>query len=53
MKNKDTAYGITSGSIDESCYGFRINEDSDWDVYCPNCMNEIDKILADYKQTRK
>jgi len=53
MKEKDSAYGITRGSIEESCYGFRIDEDSDWDVYCPDCMNEIDKVIADYRRTRE
>ena len=53
MKDKDLAYGISRGSIDETCSGFRIDEDSDWDVYCSECMNEIDKILADYKRTRE
>ncbi|MBI5485042.1 MAG: hypothetical protein HY888_11360 [Deltaproteobacteria bacterium] len=52
MKNKDLAYGISRGSMDESCCGFRIDEDSDWNVYCPECMNEIDKVLADYKRAR-
>lgn len=45
------AYGISKGSIDESCYGFRIDNDSDWDIYCPTCMNLIDKLMADYKRT--
>ena len=52
MNDKDTAYGITSGSIDESCYGFIIDNDTDWDVYCSDCMNEIDRLLADVKRTR-
>jgi hypothetical protein len=52
MKNKYSAYGITKGSIDGSCDGFRIDDDSDWDIYCPDCMNEIDKVLADFKRTR-
>ena len=52
MKDMALAYGITRGSIDESCFGFRIDEDSDWDVYCSECMNEIDKVLADYKRAR-
>jgi hypothetical protein len=40
------AYGLTSGRIDEASYGFRIDEDSEWDIYCPDCMNEIDKLIA-------
>lgn len=50
MNDKDSAYGISRGSINESCYGFRIDDDSDWNIYCPECMNEIDKVLAEYKQ---
>lgn len=41
-----SVYGLTSGSISEACNGFRIDEDSDWDVYCTDCMNEFDKFLA-------
>lgn len=52
MHDNDLAYGISSGSIDESCYGLRIDDNSDWDVYCPECMNEIDKVLAEYKRAR-
>lgn len=52
MKDKDTAYGMTRGSIDESCYGFIIDDDTNWDVYCSDCMNTIDRLLADYKQAR-
>lgn len=52
MKNKDMAYGLTRGIIDEGCYGFRMDSDSDWDVYCSSCMNEIDRLLANFRQTR-
>lgn len=52
INEKDTAYGITRGSVDESCYGFRIDDDTDWDVYCADCMNEIDKLLTDLRQSR-
>lgn len=44
------AYGLTSGNIDETCNGFRIDDDSDWDVYCPVCMNEIDKLIASFRK---
>jgi hypothetical protein len=43
--DKNLVYGITKGSIDESCYGFRVD--------CPNCMDTIDKLIADYKRTRQ
>ena len=52
MQHKDLAHGITRGSIDESSYGFRIDEDSDWDIYCSKCMNEIDRLLSDFKRMR-
>jgi len=45
--NEGTAvYGLTSGSINNACHGFRVDEDTDWDVYCTDCMNEIDRFLA-------
>lgn len=53
MTDTDSVYGISRGFIDESCYGFRVDEDSDWDIYCSECMNEIDKVLADYKRARE
>lgn len=52
MKDKDSAYGITRGSINELCYGFKIDDDSDWDVYCSACMNEIDKLIGNFKRVR-
>ena len=52
MKENDLAYGISRGFIDEPGYGFRIDEVSEWDLYCPDCMNEIDKVLSDYKRMR-
>lgn len=52
MNNGETAYGITRGSVDESCDGFRIDDDTDWDVCCSDCMNIIDKLVADFKRTR-
>lgn len=45
-----TAYGLTSGSINGSCYGFRIDESSEWDIYCSNCMDEIDKLIASFRK---
>jgi hypothetical protein len=52
INNNDVAYGLTKGTVDDECYGFRMDSDSDWDVYCPDCMNEIDKLLSDFKRTR-
>lgn len=52
LKNNDAAYGLTPGSIDESCNGFCIDSDSDWDVYCADCMNEIDRMISVLRQTR-
>ncbi len=44
------AYGLTNGSINEACFGFRVDEDSCWDVYCPSCMTEIDKLIANIRK---
>jgi hypothetical protein len=52
MKEKDSVYGTTRGFIDESSYGFRIDDDSEWDVYCSDCMNEVDKLIGNFKRTR-
>lgn len=53
LNNIDRAYGITMGTIDESCNGFFIDDDSDWDIYCPDCMNIIDKLIANYRNENK
>jgi hypothetical protein len=50
LNEGDAAYGLTRGNINETCYGFRIDENSEWDIYCPDCMNEIDKLLESFKK---
>jgi hypothetical protein len=50
LKDDDSCYGLTRGAIDENCFGFKVDDDSDWDIYCPTCMNLIDKLMADYKR---
>ena len=52
LKDQDAAYGLTPGTIDESCDGFCIDLDSDWDLYCADCMNEIDRLISAHRQTR-
>jgi hypothetical protein len=52
LKDMDAAYGLTPGTIDADCDGFRIDSDSDWDVYCADCMNEIDQMISAHRQTR-
>ncbi|MDZ4186022.1 MAG: hypothetical protein U1D97_13730 [Desulfuromonadales bacterium] len=52
LKDNDAAYGLTPGSIDEDSDGFRIDADSVWDVYRAECMNEIDRMISAYRQTR-
>lgn len=49
MHSGDTAYGLTRGFLEESCDGFRVDDDTDWEVYCANCMNTIDRLMANYK----
>jgi len=39
-------YGLTRGSIDTEMCGFRIDNDSEWEYFCSNCMNKIDLFLA-------
>lgn len=52
LKGSDAAYGLTPGTIDENCFDFRMDSDSDWDVYCADCMNEIDRMIAAHRQKR-
>lgn len=52
LKDQDAAYGLTAGTIDESCDGFRIDSDSDWEVYCAACMNEVDRMISVHRQKR-
>jgi hypothetical protein len=51
LTDKDPAYGLTGGTIDDDCSGFRIDSDSDWDVYCPDCMNVIDRMISTLRLT--
>ncbi|WP_281185441.1 hypothetical protein [Trichlorobacter lovleyi] len=53
LPEETQVYGITSGYVDEACCGFRIDTDSDWDIYCSDCMNTIDKLIANYKKDKK
>ena len=52
LTDKDSAFGLTEGTIDNDCYGFRVDSDSDWDVYCPDCMNDIDRMISTLRQTK-
>jgi hypothetical protein len=52
LKDNDVAYGLTPGVIDEKSDGFCIDSETDWDVYCADCMNEIDRMIAAHRQTR-
>ncbi len=52
LNDNDAAYGLTSGSINVDCDGFCIDSDSDWDVYCAACMNEIDRMISVHRQKR-
>jgi len=49
MGDGNTAYGVTKGSIDFDVEGFRMDLDDEWDVYCSDCMNTVDKLIADYR----
>ncbi len=50
LHNGDPAYGLTGGTIDADCSGFRMDCDSEWDIYCRDCMNKIDKMMAEIKR---
>lgn len=52
IRNNTLVYGITRGVIDENCYGFRADDDSEWDIYCTDCMNSIDTLIAAHKRTK-
>lgn len=50
MGDGNKAYGVTKGSIiDFDAEGFRMDLDDEWDVYCSDCMNTFDKLIADYR----
>lgn len=53
LENDEAAYGLTCGRIDDDLEGFRMNLDVEWDIYCQNCMNTIDKLISDYKCMKK
>jgi len=50
LKTGENAYGLTAGTIDKDCCGFRMDLDDAWDIYCPDCMNQIDRLIAAHKQ---
>lgn len=52
LTGNETAYGLTSGVIDYNLTGFNMDTDSEWDIYCQNCMNEIERLLFEYRQKR-
>lgn len=49
LNDGDPAYGLTGGVISDACDGFRMDDNDDWDLYCANCMNVIDKLVATHK----
>lgn len=52
MEEGYAAYGMTHGCIDGEVEGFRMSIDDEWDVYCPDCMNTIDRLIADYRSKK-
>lgn len=50
LKDGDAAYGLTGGVVADECCGFRMDGDADWDLYCRDCMNRIDRLLADARE---
>ena len=52
LRSGEAAYGLTSGCIDDDCEGFRMDIDDKWDIYCTDCMNDIDKLLSNFQQER-
>lgn len=49
LKNDDAAVGLTTGVINDDCYGFEMDLDSGWKVFCPECMDKIGRFIADTK----
>lgn len=49
LEDGENAYGLTKGCIDGDVEGFRMDLDSEWDIYCCDCINTIDKLMDDYK----
>jgi hypothetical protein len=51
MEGQDV-FGLTRGSIDSGIYGFRIDDDSEWEIFCSDCVNKFDQFFADYRKGR-
>ena len=51
IMNGVSAYGLTGGIIDADCNGFRMDFDSECDIYFRDSMNKIDRALAEIKKS--
>ena len=51
IEDSDNVYGLTSGLVDAACFGFLPDPDEEWIIICPECMNKIDKFMANLKRT--
>ncbi len=47
-----TAYGLTSGVISAAHFGFLMDDNSDWDLFCPACMNTVDRLVSEFKMAK-
>jgi hypothetical protein len=53
LLDQNSAYGLTDGIIDQACEGFSIDFNSEWTLFCPECMNEIDRLIADFLRKKR
>lgn len=53
MRNKDAAFGLTRGVIDEGCDGFCMDFDTGWEIFCMACIDEIDIAIAKIAENKR
>ena len=52
LENGDQAYGITQGTVDEADSGLLPDSDSEWSVLCADCMNDVDRLMAQLRRAK-
>jgi hypothetical protein len=48
----DEAYGITRGVVDQSTSGLLPDPESEWSVLCSDCMNDVDRLMANLGRSK-
>jgi hypothetical protein len=48
----ESAYGLSSGVLAEKYNGFKVDDNSAWDLLCSGCMNTVDRLIAEFKMSK-